>query len=292
MIDLHVHTTCSDGGLTPSQAVAYAAARGLEGLAITDHDTIAGNPEAEEAARRRGIPFVSGTEISSRWDGITFHLLGYGFHRVTTRVREAFAFLEESRAQRNPRMARQLRDLGIDITWEEVLAEAAGSLVGRPHFARVLLRKGAVRTLQEAFDRYLGRGAPGYVDKQRLTPAEAAEIIGEAGGVMVLAHPGLLETERPGSLDRVVEHLLSVGLAGIEVHYSRHTEEQTARYQALARRHRLLVTGGSDFHRSGEGGPEMGTGFGGLRVPNACLQKLQERLATASDAPFLPASQA
>jgi len=281
VIDLHVHTTCSDGGFTPSQAVDYAASRGLEALSITDHDTIAGNPEAEEAAHRRGIPFVSGVEISTRWDGITFHLLGYGLTRLTPRVLEAFAFLEESRAQRNPRMAQKLRDLGLDITWEEVRAEAGDSLVGRPHFARVLLRKGAVRSLQEAFDRYLGRSAPGYVDKQRLSPDETADLLREAGGVMVLAHPGILEEERPGCLPRVLEHLIALGLAGIEAHYSRHTPEQAGRYGALARHHGLLVTGGSDFHRAGEGGPEMGTGFGKLRVPHSCYDALRERIAVA-----------
>jgi len=278
MIDLHVHTSCSDGGLTPTAAVQYAAARGLEAFSITDHDTIAGNAEGAAEADRRGMPFLPGVEISTRWEGTTFHILGYGLQETTPRVREAFTFLHESRAQRNPRMAQKLRDLGVDITWEEVLAEAAGSLVGRPHFARVLLRKGAVRNLQEAFDRFLARGAPAYVDKQRLTTADAAEIIREAGGVMVLAHPGLLEAERPGSLEGVLAHLLTLGLTGIEAYYSRHTAEQTARYRAFAGRNALLVTGGSDFHRAGEGGPDMGTGFGALRVPRSCFDDLQARI--------------
>lgn len=279
MVDLHVHTTCSDGGLSPAEAVAYAHARGLGALAITDHDSVEGNDQAVRAGRALGLPVVPGVEISSQWEGVTFHLLGYGLSRLTERVRAAFAFLVESRRQRNPRMIEKLRALGVDITLEEVLAEAGGSLVGRPHFARVLLRKGAVGSTQQAFDRYLGRGAAAYVHKERLTPAQSAELIREAGGVMVLAHPGILEEERPNALSDVLAHLLSLGLAGIEAYYSRHTPDQVSRYSALARRHGLLVTGGSDFHRPGEGGPEMGIGYGSLRVPDECYRALAQRLA-------------
>ncbi len=278
MVDLHIHTTCSDGGLTPSEVVAYAQTRGLHAVAITDHDSVEGNDEAGRAGRAVGLPVVPGVEISTQWTGVTFHLLGYGLDRLTERVRRAFEFLVESRRRRNPRMIQRLQDLGVDITLDEVLAEAGGSLVGRPHFARVLLRKGVVGSMQQAFDRYLGRGAPAYVNKERLSPAQSADLIREAGGVMVLAHPGLLEGERPGALAEVLSHLLSLGLAGIEVYYSRHTPEQVARYGELARRHGLLLTGGSDFHRPGEGGPEMGTGYGGMRVPDGCYHALLERL--------------
>ncbi|MDW7711682.1 MAG: PHP domain-containing protein [Deferrisomatales bacterium] len=281
MVDLHIHTTCSDGGLTPRQVVGYAVERRLTAVAITDHDSIEGNDEAVAAGREAGLPVVPGVEISTQWEGITFHLLGYGLRRLTDRVRGTFRFLVESRHQRNPRMIRRLQELGVDITLEEVLAEAGDSLVGRPHFARVLVRKGAVGSLQQAFDRYLGRGAPAYVHKERLTPAQSAELLREAGGLLVLAHPGLLDGERPGALAGVLEHLLPLGLAGIEAYYSRHNPEQVARYGELARRHGLLLTGGSDFHRPGEGGPEMGTGYGGLRVPDECYHALMERLASS-----------
>lgn len=281
MVDLHLHTTCSDGSLTPAEVVAYALTRKVAAIAVTDHDSVAGNEEAVRVGRERGLPVVPGVEISSHWNGVTFHLLGYGLTRLTDRVRQAFDFLVESRAQRNPRMIERLRALGVDITLEEVLAEAGDSVVGRPHFARVLLRKRAVGSTQEAFDRYLGRGAAAYVNKERLTPAQSAELIREAGGVMVLAHPGILEEERPGALPMVLEHLLTLGLAGIEAHYSRHTPDQTARYGELARRHGLLVTGGSDFHRPGEGGPDLGTGYGRLHVPDSCYRDLLERLAAS-----------
>ncbi len=281
MVDLHVHTRCSDGGLAPAEAVAYAAERGLAALAITDHDTIAGNDEALRAGEACGLTVLPGVEISTWRGDLTFHMLGYGLTRRTPLVERTFAFLEESRRTRNPRMAARLQQLGVDITIEEVRAEAEGGIVGRPHFARVLLRKGVVGTFQEAFDRFLGRGRPGYVDKERLTPGDACRVIQQAGGVAVLAHPGLVEAERPAALPGLLEELRSLGLQGLEVYYSTHSPDQVRRYGQIARQLDLVATGGSDFHRPGEGGPDMGVGFGGLRVPDACLRDLQDRIAGA-----------
>jgi predicted metal-dependent phosphoesterase TrpH len=282
MVDLHIHTTCSDGAMSPVEVVDTALARGIRAVAITDHDTIEGNGEAVAAGQERGLPVVPGVEISTEWEGLTFHLLGYGMNRVTARVQEAFAFLVESRQQRNPKMVEKLRRLGIDLTLDEVAREANGSVVGRPHFAQVLRKKGAVRSLQEAFDRYLGRGAPAYADKKRLPPAAACSLIEEAGGLSVLAHPGLVGKER---LPGLLQYLYSLGLAGIEAYYSRHTPGQVAHYLRLARDHGLVATGGSDFHRAGEGGPEMGCGFGNLRVPYGCFEALQERLEQTTAKP-------
>ncbi len=279
MVDLHVHTTRSDGTLTPRQVVEMAARLGLRAVAITDHDSVEGNPEALAAGREFGIPVVPGVEISVRWEGVTFHLLGYGIHRLTPDVVRTFQRLIESRNARNPRMVEKLRALGIEITLEEVEAAAQGGVVGRPHFAQVLVRKGAVKSAQEAFDRLIGRGQPAYVDKARLPPAEACRLIREAGGIPVLAHPGLLETRHPALVPRLVEHLLDLGLAGIEAYYSQHTPAQVARYRALARSHGLLVTGGSDFHHPGSDGPQLGTGFGSLCVPDACYEAIVKRLA-------------
>ena len=279
MVDLHIHTTHSDGTLTPRQVVEAAARLGLRAVAITDHDSVGGNPEALAAGRELGISVVPGVEISVRWEGITFHLLGYGMHRLTPDVVRTFQRLIESRNARNPRMVEKLRALGIEITLEEVEAAARGEVVGRPHFAQVLVRKGVVKSAQEAFDRLIGRGQPAYVDKERLPPAEACRLIWQAGGLPVLAHPGLLEEKHPGFVPRLVEYLLGLGLAGIEAYYSRHTPDQVARYRALARSHGLLATGGSDFHHPDGDGPQLGTGFGSLRVPDACYEALVERLA-------------
>lgn len=278
MVDLHIHTRCSDGGLTPAEAVGYALARGLRAIAITDHDTIQGNEEALAVGRRTGLPVIPGVELSTEWEGLTFHMLGFGLDRITRGVSEAFEFLVESRAQRNPRMISRLRNLGVDVTLEEVVREANGSLLGRPHFARVLVAKGVVGSTQDAFDQFLGRGAPAYVDKKRLPPAEALGLIHEAGGLAVLAHPGLVDKDHPGRLPALLEQLLSLGLDGIEAYYTRHTPEQVSQYLRIARERGLLITGGSDFHRSGEGGPEMGTGFGSLSVPDRCFEDLLDQL--------------
>jgi predicted metal-dependent phosphoesterase TrpH len=277
--DLHIHSRCSDGALTPTEVVRLAAARGVCAIALTDHDTIDGNGEALAAGTELGVEVLPGVEISTNWAGVTFHMLGYGLHDRAPGVRETFEFLEDSRRTRNPRMAARLRGLGIDVTMEEILEEAAGSLVGRPHFARVLLRKGAVASIQEAFDRYLGRAGAAYVDKARLTPAEACRLIAAAGGVSVLAHPGLIERDYPGRFGQVLEHLLGLGLDGIEAYYSRHSPDQTSFYLAVARQHGLLVTGGSDFHQAEETGPDLGVGFGNLRVPYGCFARLRERLS-------------
>lgn len=282
LVDLHIHTRCSDGGLSPGEVIEYAAARGIRTIAITDHDTIAGNEPALEASVQAGVEVIPGVEISTQWDGITFHVLGFGIRRITDAVRRTFEFLEVSRRERNPRMVEKLRRLGIEVTMEEVAAEAGASLVGRPHFARVLLRKGVVDSIQEAFDRFLGRDAAAYVNKDRLTPSQACTIIREAGGLVVLAHPGLIEKDHPGRVPTLVEQLLPLGLAGIEAYYSRHTPEQTDLYLELAHRFGLLVTGGSDFHRADEAGPDMGRGFGNLRVPYPCVSALKRRLEELS----------
>jgi predicted metal-dependent phosphoesterase TrpH len=282
-VDLHVHTTASDGTLTPSEVVALARARKLRAIAITDHDTNGGNVEALTAGAGSGVEVLSGVEISTQWEGMTFHLLGYGVRPDGPRVRETFDFLEDCRRQRNPRMIERLQNLGLPITLQDVEQEAGGSLVGRPHFARVLLKRGAVASIQDAFDRFLGRGAAAYVDKTRLSPPDACSIIAEAGGVPVLAHPGLVERDHPGRLVGLVHHLISLGLEGIEAHYSGHTPEQTASYLGLARQLRLLPTGGSDFHQLGEdAGPQLGSGFGSLRVPYACYTDLRDRILTRS----------
>jgi len=280
MIDLHIHSDCSDGALSPEALVERAHQLGIHALALTDHDTVTGNARAVAAGAKRGLPVLPGIEISTQWRGLTFHLLGFGTTRTDGEVASTLEFLVESRRQRNPRMVERLQHLGVEITLEEVQAEAAGEVVGRPHFAKVLLAKGVVHSNQEAFDRFLGRGAAAYLDKARLDPEAACRLVRDAGGVAVLAHPGLIERDRPDLLVPLLDHMTDLGLAGIEAYYSRHDPGQTLQYRNLARQRDLLVTGGSDFHAPGPGGPELGRGFGKLFVPETCWDALEERLTS------------
>ncbi len=279
MVDLHTHTRCSDGALAPAELVALAARKGLSAVAITDHDTVEGNAEAVAAGKNASIAVVPGVEISTQWTGVTFHLLGLGLDRTTPLVEERFRFLADSRRERTPRMLQKLRELGIEVDPKEVAREAGGGVVGRPHLARVLVRMGAASSVQDAFDRFLGRGKAAYVDKARLSPTDACAVIRDAGGAVVLAHPGLVEQDRPGLLPALLDHLLPLGLDGLEAYYSRHSPTQSRRYRQLARERGLIVTGGSDFHDGRDGGPDLGSGLGDLRVPDDCYRALTALLA-------------
>jgi len=285
MIDLHIHTNCSDGVLSPEEIVNLAADRGVRAIAITDHDTIDGNERAMRAGALKNISVVPGIEISAQWGGFSCHVLGYGIRQTNIEVKEAFEFFRESRTKRNKQILSRLRDLGIDIRMEDVLSEAGGSIVGRPHFARALVKKKAAASSMEAFVNYLGKGAAAFMDKQRLSTAEACKIIHKADGAAVLAHPGQFEKSNPGVLEKLLANMVSQGLDGIEAHYSRHSLEQTRQCLRMAKRHKLLVTGGSDFHRSGHNLPELGWGMGSLRTPYSCYEALAKRLSDKQGRP-------
>lgn len=275
MIDLHLHTTYSDGSLTPTELLERAAVRCVEALAVTDHDTCAGNAEAAEAGARLGIEVISGVELSVAFEGVGLHLLGYGIDCITESARKVFSRLEDARNDRLVKMICRLNELGAPISSEQVRKEAGGNIVGRLHIARLMVRKRLVPSLQAAFTQYLGRGGLAYIDRVRLTPEEAFAAIRDMGGVVVMAHPGVIERENPGVLDRALDCLLGLGLDGIEARYSRHTPEQTARYLEIADRHSLISTGGSDFHSPTPERIEIGRGFGSLSVPYECFLALR-----------------
>src|SRR5512139_1020520 len=191
-IDLHLHTTASDGVMTPSEIVNYAKNKGLLAIAITDHDTIEGLEEGLLEGKRIGLEVIPGIEISAEHSPGSMHLLGFLIDIRHPIIKERLEYLQRARAERNPRMVEKLNKLGINITFDEVLKASGGGQVGRPHFAQVLLEKGYVRSFQEAFDRFLRKGAQAYVDKVRFTPEEALYFINEAKGVAVLAHPNTL----------------------------------------------------------------------------------------------------
>ena len=244
--DLHTHTTASDGLLTPAGVVQRAYGAGLAAVAITDHDTMAGIEEALQEGQRIGITVVPGVEISTSWDGQDIHMLGYYPDWRQDRWQERLSGLREGRTLRNERIVARLQQLGLSVTMAEVhqTAGKTGSdeTVGRPHIAAVLMEKGFVGSMAEAFDRYLASGAAAYVAVPKVTPLEAMEWIREAGGISVLAHPGLYGD------DRLIEPLIQAGLCGIETSHPDHSLEQEAGYRLLAERHGLIMTGGSDFH--------------------------------------------
>jgi predicted metal-dependent phosphoesterase TrpH len=249
MVDLHSHSTASDGTLAPAEVVRVAIDRGLSALALTDHDTIDGIAEASAEANRLGLDFLPGIEISAEYPHPgTLHLLGYGIDPQSTILRDMTKTLLAGRDNRNPKIIDKLQKLNVAITMEEVDREAGGNVVGRPHIAAILVRKGYVGSIKQAFDKYLAPGGLAYFDKERLSPGKAIGMILESGGLPVLAHPIQLRYENDAQLERVVKDLLDVGLAGIEVIHSDHDAKLVEKYSTLAERFGLLKTGGSDFH--------------------------------------------
>jgi predicted metal-dependent phosphoesterase TrpH len=277
-IDLHLHTTHSDGSFPPAEVVTLAHQANVSALAITDHDITTGLPEAMAAGERLGIEIIPGIEISSRYGESELHVLGYFLRWEDDLLNQRLTTLRESRHRRNPQIVERLQALGIDITYEEVRAVAGSDSVGRPHIARVLMDKKVVTSAKEAFDRFLANGKPAYVPRDLPTPAEAIRWIKDAGGLAVMAHPTWVKTVQ-GTLTDLTRELKDAGLDGVEVHYSTHTPRQTREYLDLAKTLGLLVTGGSDFHGLTKPDIDVGIGRGSLHVPDHLLPKLKEAAA-------------
>ncbi|UIO40875.1 PHP domain-containing protein [Brevibacillus brevis] len=244
MADLHTHTKASDGTCEPAENVRLAKEAGLVALAITDHDTVAGIPEAMEAARALGVEIIPGVEVSSVGKGQDIHVLGYFVPYEDPAFEERLFRLRETRHERNQLLIARLQELGIDISLEKVYRRKQGTdkNIGRPHIAEELMELGVVSTIAEAFDKYLGKGGAAYVNPPRITPQEAITLIKEAGGVAVLAHPGLYDD------DELVQELIVFGLDGIEVNHPDNDEVQKMRYSKWAAQYGMVVTAGSDFH--------------------------------------------
>ena len=279
MIDLHIHTTYSDGQYAPAETLQLAKQSGVTVAAITDHDTVSGLGEAETAAQELGLQFFPGIEISVQ-NRTELHILGYGIDRTNQPLHRFCQNHAKERQERSTRLLAYLEKCGAPVTLEEVRQYNHGKTSGRPHFARALVEKGYASSIQDAFDRYLTTPEfYAHVERPKPTPEEGMRVIHAAGGVAVLAHPHQLKLEEK-ALDTLVQQLKKIGLQGIEAYYSRHTPEQTAFYLKLAQKHHLLYTCGSDFH-----GPlmkpeiAMGTGICG----NLCVDDriIPERLFAA-----------
>lgn len=278
MIDLHTHSTASDGTLTPAALVDLAAEGGLAAIALTDHDTVAGVPAALARGRERGVEVIPGVELGVQWEGAgSMHILGYCLPPEDGGLQEKLERLRQIRHERAQQIVSKLNGLGVEISFEQVKEIAGGNSMGRPHVARALMDLGAVASVREAFERYLKEGRPAYVEREMLTPKDGIALIKSVGGVAVLAHPATLRLGNE-SLGRAVEELKGEGLDGIEVVWSGHNRRQREAYQMLAQRLDLLATGGSDFHGENKPDIKLGRGLGGnVEVPDSVLTALRER---------------
>lgn len=278
MVDLHAHTTASDGSFSPSELVSLAREKNLSAVGVTDHDTIAGWDEAFAAGEKFEIEIVPGVELSTSYEGGRFHLLGYLFDRDSNLTRVLGEILFE-RGNRNAVIFENLKNLGVPLEESEVRAFAGrddGEL-GRPHFARAMVARGYVETTQEAFDKYLADGAPGYAPKKVLTPQEAIALIHDAGGVAIWAHPPMRKKFSYDELEERLRDWIGWGLDGLEIYYSEYSPEDSAWTSEMREKYNLLGTGGSDFHGVSKPHIQLAKTQTGDAVPDGVLQELKAR---------------
>lgn len=279
-IDLHVHSTASDGSDSPRRVVELAAETGLDVIALTDHDTQEGVDEALTGARRMGIEVIPGVELSLQFDDGGMHLIVLWLQPGRGPLQDRLEGLQHGRGARNERIVELLEDAGLPLTIEEVLEEARGGTVGRPHIAAVMMKRGYVPDIRTAFDLWLGAGKPAYVGRDRLYPEEAISLARESGGVPVLAHPHTLGITTASAMADVLDRLRHAGLIGLEAHYSTYRAHERAGYADLARRFDLLPSGGSDYHGNYKPGLSIGSGYGDLVVRGDLLEALRDRAGT------------
>ena len=274
-IDLHLHSTFSDGTDSPAALVEQAASLGLAAIALTDHDTVAGVPEVLAAGERLGVETVPGIELSSDYRDNNIHILGYFVDPASDALRSVMDWITFERDERNRKLCAMLAADGFDVSMEELLSEYPASVLGRPHIAEHLMRKGYVSSVKEGFDRYLEVGRPYFLPKRRISVARAVETIRLAGGVSALAHP--FEYRYPeNEVLELIEFARDTGVQAMECYYSTHSPESQAQLLRLAEKYGLGVTGGSDFHGTRKPQIHMGTGINGsLRVPETVLTELK-----------------
>lgn len=271
-IDLHTHSTFSDGTFTPLQLVKYAEEKGLKAFAITDHDTTEGIKEAKSI--ETNVEVISGVEISTRYDKKEIHIVGLYVNENDADLNKQLKYYREKRVTRNFEILEKLNSLGVDITIDDVKESCTGDVISRAHIAKALVSKGFVGSYTEAFDRYLGDNKCAYVPRETLNYEESMELITKAGGVPVLAHP-LLYKMSDTSLENMMVKLRQKGLKAVEVYYSTHSNSDTQHVMAMANRVGLIYSGGSDFHGATKPKIDIGTGMGKLAVPYEILEKIR-----------------
>ena len=276
--DLHCHTTASDGLLTPSEVVELARRVGLKAVGITDHDTLRGWTEAEIAGQKWGVEVLRGIELNTDWQGTEVHILGYELDAESPNLIKRLDFLRQAREARMTEIVERLRALNIPIGVEDVRRFASGESVGRPHVAQALIALGYARSVKDAFEKYIGQGAPAYVPRYKLSPEEGIALVCEASGVAVLAHPGVHD------LQRGIPGWVECGLRGIEVSHSEHSPEDELYYRRLAEEYNLIITGGSDFHGEKR---KPGVNLGGWGVSMEVVRQIKEQARKEKERMFL-----
>ncbi len=277
IFDLHLHTTASDGTMGPAELVRYAQEKGLKVIAITDHDTIEGLPEGLQEGKKVGLEVIPGVELSADASSGTMHLLGYYIDPACAELADKLRVLQQARMERNLTMVEKLRGLGLPIALSEVKAAPEEGQIGRPHFAYTMVQKGYAQNIQDAFDRYLGKGRPAYVEKFRFSPAEAIHFIRKAGGITVLAHPFTLKQAEPEDFEALIRELKEKGLDGIEVYYPEHSDGQKRLYRDMAKKYGLVISAGSDFHGLNKDAVDLGEGYGDRKLTYGLIETLKAR---------------
>lgn len=280
-VDLHAHSTASDGSDTPAGLVELAVSIGLTALALTDHDTQEGLAEAREAVGSSDLELIPGTELSLEFDSGGMHLVVLWLEPGDGPLQDRLQSLQEGRGGRNARIVEALNGLGMPMTLEEVEEEAGGGSVGRPHIAAVMVRHGYVPDIKSAFDLWLANDRPAYMGRPRLNPEEAIGLARESGAVPILAHPHTLGINRAETMSEVLARLCDAGLVGLEAMYSAYQRHERYGYADLARRFGLVPSGGSDYHGTYKAGLDLGIGYGDLHVPESTLEELRSHAGTA-----------
>lgn len=275
-VDLHVHSNRSDGSLSPSDLVLEAKKKGLCAFALTDHDTVDGIDEALSTAKDSGIRLIPGIELSTEYEGKDIHIVGLLIDKEQPVFKEKLKKFVDSRTERNRKMCQRLTDAGLPLTYEELQEEFPDSVITRAHYAQILLKKGYIKSLKEAFDRYIGDRGPCFVPREKITPEDGVRLILNAKGIPILAHP-LLYGMGEERLQCLIERLKDAGLVGMEAIYSTYTPSEEVQMRRLAEKNGLLPSGGSDFHGKAKPGLSMGNGYGRLYVPEEILTALQKR---------------
>lgn len=275
-VDLHVHSTKSDGSYTPTELVNYAIEKGLSAFALTDHDTTDGIDEALAAAQGKNIEVIPGIEFSTEYEGRDIHIVGLYIDYNSDFFKRRLVHFIQGRTTRNLEMCKRLNEHGVSITYDALTAEFPGCVITRAHYARYLMNHGYTKSIKEAFDCYIGDYAPCFVPRKKITPMRAIEIILKAGGFPILAHPMLYHMGKE-RLEKLVASLKEIGLMGIEAIYSTHTPSDEREIRALAEKYNLCISGGSDFHGMAKPGLDLGTGYGKLFIPYEILENIREK---------------